>query len=119
MIRWLRRLAFRFARHAPTRTPSAEHWRTGDLAECISTGLWMSLDGVISSGPAIGERHVVRAVDASSFDGRQMLTFARFAPRCFDAGCFRKIVPQADAPIVADRAFLDRLIGVPAPQDDA
>lgn len=90
--------------------PPAEDWAAGDLAECVTRGPWYSFaDGHRSeNAPIRGERYVVRHARVGD-SGCLLLEFGRFGRRGYDARGFRKVRPEADEPVAADSAFVERL----------
>lgn len=104
--------AVRRALGRPTPTPSA-NWSCGDVAGCIvdSSGSWVFRSGgQLAGGPAEGDCNLVVAIVAPrSSDHRRYLAFRRWPNAFFDASCFRKIVPVADAAQAAEPAFIDGL----------
>jgi hypothetical protein len=70
---------------------SDEFWRVGDIAECCYDDDWHDPDGHPSTGPRLGDRHLVRAVVLHSINHAQMLVFVG-VDRMFAASAFRKLV---------------------------
>lgn len=101
--------------------PSGETWRAGDIAECIHPGPWIDIGMGTAAGigPVLGERYPVVEVRAfhSPATGQLVpfLVLVRFSPMSWEAAAFRKVVPVADQQVAAEPAFLDDLIGAPAP----
>lgn len=112
---WLRNLFF------GSRAGSCEDWKRGDLAECIYDGVWCHAAlGVPAPGPKLGERYVVVDVAPSVMPektGQLVLTFARFRPRRYAAGGFRKVMPRADEAVAGDVASLRDLLNTPIPSE--
>ena len=74
------------------------------------------LNQVLGSGPALGDVRIVDAVRLRDQGDRMMtyLVFRRWAPSCFEAAAFRKIVPVADRAECAETEWLKDMLGAPA-----
>lgn len=97
---------------------SAESWEVGDVAECISPGIWYQ-DGhgpADRNGPQTGDRArvtKVRVVQIPLIGRRTFLYFAAYPGIGFIASCFRKVRPSADEATAADADFIDLLQSQP------
>lgn len=105
---------------AETWPPINEDWQAGDLAECIVQGSW-ARDG---PGPDLGDVHrVVDVIKGRSVDddspgwGLKLSGYSYF----YNADCFRKVQPRADALERCEADFLPlvRPVRVPATREDA
>lgn len=90
---------------------SAEAWAVGDLAECVSTGRWLSPSGDRREGPEKGDVYLVTGVCV--IGGERGLQFTRFEKHHFyHSICFRKVTPRADTAEAADADFVALLTKV-------
>lgn len=88
-------------------------WAADDLAECVAAAWRDQNDGRHGTGPAPGERYVVRQVlafvdpqDPAGAPPREYLQFDRFGEHTvFDVSFFRRVTLRADAAAAADPAF--------------
>jgi hypothetical protein len=89
--------------------PGTDRWASGDMAECIHGGPWVSRDGFVRPDPCEGHVAIVRSVHLCQDKTgalAEYLLFARWPGEVFAASAFRKLTPRADAATPASATFL-------------